>query len=230
MPGRTDERWKGGRWSDLGLRVLSAIVLAPIALGGAWMGGGAWLAVVSGASVGLAVEWSLLTRHAWAGHRLSRAQRVITGLFYFAPTFAALLWLRADPAAGLGNTAFLMLVVWASDVGAYGAGRSLGGPLLAPQVSPGKTWSGVVGGLCAAAAVGAVFAPQGAMAGLLLGAVAQAGDLAESAVKRGFGVKDSGRIIPGHGGFLDRLDGLLAAAPVAAGLSVLSGTGMPLWG
>jgi phosphatidate cytidylyltransferase len=137
-----------------------------------------------------------------------------------------------------------VLVVWSSDSFAYLAGRALGGPKLAPRISPGKTWSGSAGGLVGAMLVGGALAlllpsPPGAGdglpalrgvgAGLLLGLVSQAGDLAESAFKRRSGVKDSGRLIPGHGGLLDRFDGLLAAAPVAALLSLAAPHGAGFW-
>ena len=136
---------------------------------------------------------------------------------------AALAWLRTRSQGGGVSTLALLLAVWSSDVGAFAAGRAIGGPRLAPSISPGKTWAGVAGGLVAAAVAGGLVAAgtgrpvgMGALAGLVLAMAAQAGDLAESAAKRRFGVKDSGRIIPGHGGLLDRLDGLVAAAPVAA--------------
>ena len=138
----------------------------------------------------------------------------------------------------------MVLVVIASDSAAYLAGRAIGGPKLAPSISPGKTRSGSAGGLLGAGLVGALLAwllpappgiaaaaslARGLGAGLLLGLVAQAGDLAESAFKRRCGVKDSGRLIPGHGGLLDRFDGLLAAAPIAALLSLASPVGTGFW-
>jgi phosphatidate cytidylyltransferase len=134
---------------------------------------------------------------------------------------------------------FLFLVVWASDIGAYMAGRALGGPKLWPAVSPNKTWSGAAGGLLAAILVALgtalVFTPGASTVAVvavaaLLGVASQAGDLLESAIKRHFDVKDSSRLIPGHGGLLDRLDGVLAAAPVAALLSFALGQGRVLWG
>jgi len=144
-----------------------------------------------------------------------------------------LAWLRTG---GWGNVLFVLLVVWATDIGAYLIGRFGGGPRLAPRISPGKTWSGAAGGLASALAVGlgtALFS-QAPLAGALFVAAgfsvaAQAGDLLESGMKRHFGVKDSGRLIPGHGGLLDRLDGLLAAAPVAALLAAAFGRGVELW-
>ena len=142
-------------------------------------------------------------------------------------------------AAGRANLLFLLLLVWASDIGAYLVGRPIGGPRLAPRISPGKTWSGAVGGLLAAVLVGVVAAlptaptpplvARAACSPALLGVVAQAGDLAESCVKRHFGVKDSGRLIPGHGGLLDRLDALLAVALAASLLALMQGRGVVLW-
>jgi phosphatidate cytidylyltransferase len=158
------------------------------------------------------------------------------GVLYLGLPAIALLWLRNSSPAGLGNVLFVLMVVWASDIGAYLAGRLIGGPLLAPRISPGKTWSGAIGGLLAALAagiatgawLGAAPLAAGAVA-LPLGLVAQAGDLLESGIKRWVGVKDSSRLIPGHGGLLDRLDGVLAAAPLAALIVLWLGQGEYLW-
>ena len=160
------------------------------------------------------------------------------GVPYLGMAAVALLWLRADPVAGWPNTIFILCIVWGSDIGAYMIGRLCGGPKLAPSVSPGKTWSGAAGGLAAAALAGiavaacfsAGFSPSHvAELAVGLGIVSQAGDLLESALKRHFGVKDSGRIIPGHGGLLDRVDAVLAVAPVAAVLAFSVGRGVVLW-
>lgn len=132
----------------------------------------------------------------------------------------ALLAIRLLPDHGLSMTLYLLLVVWATDIGAYFAGRHFGGPKLLPQVSPSKTWSGLLGGMAAAgslafcyAKVQSVHLPELATGlALVLAVVAQLGDLFESYVKRRVGVKDSGRLIPGHGGVLDRIDGLIFAA------------------
>ena len=126
---------------------------------------------------------------------------------------------------------WLFAVVWATDIGAYAAGRTIGGPKLAPAISPNKTWSGLAGGVALAAAVGAIAAwIQGAVDVVLLAAVsgvlavvAQGGDLLESRLKRRVGAKDSSNLIPGHGGFLDRFDGILAAALVVSGSIWLRG-------
>jgi phosphatidate cytidylyltransferase len=132
----------------------------------------------------------------------------------------------------------LLLVVWASDIGAYVTGRAIGGPRLAPAISPGKTWSGAVGGLVAAALVGAAASAilrngpvfwRPMLFAVLIGIISQAGDLFESQLKRHFGVKDSGSMIPGHGGLLDRLDALLTAVPAAALLALTLGRGVVLW-
>lgn len=145
------------------------------------------------------------------------------GLCYIALPAVSLSWLRAAPENGLLNLVWVLGVVWATDTAAYLTGRTIGGPKLAPAISPGKTWSGAIGGVIGAAIVGAGMASAvgsepwlAVLASLPLSVVAQAGDLAESAVKRRFGVKDSGSIIPGHGGVFDRADALLAAAPAAA--------------
>lgn len=166
------------------------------------------------------------------------AKRLALGVLYIGLAGIALIELRHDTEAGRGNVLFLFLLVWASDIGAYAAGRLIGGPKLAPSVSPNKTWSGALGGLAAAVVVGLVcalrFTPDAAwmpvvVVAIVLGVFTQAGDLLESAIKRHFRVKDTSSLIPGHGGLLDRLDGLLAAAPVAAAISFALGHGRPLW-
>jgi phosphatidate cytidylyltransferase len=165
------------------------------------------------------------------------------GVLYIGLACVALIHLRGDASAGLVNVLFLFLTVWASDIGAYAAGRCFGGPKLAPSVSPNKTWAGAAGGLLSAVAVGGTAAyVMAAMAGTLpptvgrvvlvagaIGVLAQAGDFFESWIKRRFNVKDSSSLIPGHGGLLDRLDGVLASAPAAAVLGVLLGPGEALW-
>lgn len=159
------------------------------------------------------------------------------GLPYAGIGAIALLWLRLQPAHGLYDTAFLVVTVWGTDIGAYLVGRLVGGPKMAPRISPGKTWSGGIGGLLIGGAAAAILAGGGSgfdaaalPAAFLLSIFAQAGDLMESAIKRRLGVKDSGKTIPGHGGLFDRLDGFLAAAPVAALLALSMQGGLPLWG
>ena len=146
------------------------------------------------------------------------------GVLYLGLPLLALVWLRALPEIGVVTVLWLFFVVWATDIMAYLVGRMVGGPKLAPAISPGKTWSGLLGGMAGAAIVGAVMSfamePFRLLPSILLAiglaVVAQIGDLAESALKRQAGVKDSGGLIPGHGGLFDRIDGLLFAAPVLA--------------
>lgn len=217
------------RWGDLRIRVISAVILGPSALVLLWLGGWFWNALIVAVALGLAWEWSALVR--------GRSGWLLTwfGAPYIAVPTVALIWLRADGAVGRWNVLFIVLVVWASDIGAYVAGRMIGGAKLAPTISPGKTRSGAVGALFAAMLIGvAVAAGTGsavhaAMVALVFSVVEQAGDLFESWIKRLVGVKDSGRVIPGHGGLFDRLDGLLAAAPVAALLAANLGRGVELW-
>jgi phosphatidate cytidylyltransferase len=272
-------------WADLRLRVLSAVVLAPIAVAVVWLGGIFWTLLMILLAAGMAFEWVLLCGcrlgrlpglavlvaviaigaiaagpTAWAlpvlaatyvatwviaaripDLRAPRPASLAAGVIYIGLPCIALIWLRHDPLAGLPNILFLLLVVWASDVGAYLAGRLLGGPRLAPRISPGKTWAGALGGLLATIAMGYIvavyFMPSTggglswrvALVAAALGLAAQLGDLLESAIKRRFGVKDSGRLIPGHGGLFDRLDGFLTAGPLAALLALALGPGVMLW-
>jgi phosphatidate cytidylyltransferase len=146
------------------------------------------------------------------------------GVLYIGAGWVSLLLLR-DAQGGFANVLFVVLVVWANDIGAYLAGRLIGGRRMAPSLSPGKTWSGAGGGLVCAIFAGlgvamwfgasspGQFRAEGL--GAAISILAQGGDLLESGMKRRFGRKDSGGILPGHGGILDRVDGLLAAAPVA---------------
>ncbi|HJS87915.1 MAG TPA: phosphatidate cytidylyltransferase [Acetobacteraceae bacterium] len=220
-------------WRDLRARVASALVLVPVALGAIWVGGPFFAGVIAALALGLAYEWMGLCRAGALG-----SESRLGGVFVIALWAAALLWLRGDPEAGRANVIGLALVVWGSDIGAYVAGRLIGGPRLAPRVSPSKTWAGAAGGALASALISVCAAKLlvlevNVAAACLLGAgfsvIGQAGDLAESAVKRRCGMKDSGRLIPGHGGLLDRLDASLAVAPVAAVLSLALGRGVVLW-
>ena len=195
-----------------------------------------WAMAVQG-HTGAALAFTVIgTPVIWrTGFRAPLAWSLAAGLPYIGFGTVALVWLREMPGTGLTDVLLLLLIVWASDIGAYMAGRAIGGAKLAPSISPGKTRSGAIGGLLAATLVGACAAwwsgdsvwalmPLAA----LLSVVSQAGDLLESYIKRCFGVKDSGWLIPGHGGLFDRLDGLLAAAPAAAMLAFALGRGVVL--
>ncbi|WP_026149412.1 phosphatidate cytidylyltransferase [Sphingobium xenophagum] len=154
----------------------------------------------------------------------TRSVRLALGVLYVCLPVMALLFLRGQGPNIFGLTLALwaLALVWATDIGAYFAGRSIGGPKLAPRISPSKTWSGLGGGVVAALLIGfllhrfAGLPIELAAASGLLAVAAQAGDLLESAMKRRAGVKDSGSLLPGHGGVLDRLDGVVTAAPLAA--------------
>lgn len=158
---------------------------------------------------------------------VTRSVRLSLGIFYVFVPVMALIFLRQQQPGGLLLAFWTLSLVWATDIGAYFAGRSIGGPKLAPRVSPSKTWAGLGGGVLAALILGFVlhrFAGlpiQLAAASGLLAVAAQLGDLLESAMKRRAGVKDSGSLLPGHGGVMDRLDGVVAAAPLAAALYLL---------
>jgi len=148
------------------------------------------------------------------------------GTLYVGLPILSLLLIRHQK-EGVVFTLWALALVWMTDIGAYFAGRTIGGPKLAPAVSPNKTWAGLIGGVILASLFGAA---MHALYGLplrmtlatpALAVVAQAGDLYESWLKRRAGVKDSGTLIPGHGGVLDRLDGIVPVAPIAAALVVL---------
>lgn len=157
------------------------------------------------------------------------------GVLYIAPAALCLVWLRSTN-QGHWWTMMLFAATWAADIGAFAVGSTLKGPKLWPRFSPNKTWSGFVGGLAAATGAGALMAALPAFQlnvfaagfiGLAVGLATMAGDLWESALKRRFGVKDSGDLIPGHGGLLDRVDGLMFAVVVMAALRLANHWG---WG
>jgi phosphatidate cytidylyltransferase len=165
------------------------------------------------------------------------------GILYAAIVAICPILLRRDPQMGFAALLFLFATVWATDIFAYLTGRSLGGPLLWPRLSPKKTWSGAMGGLVGGVVAGSVVAYAsagthpvvGGVLALVLSIAAQGGDLLESAVKRRFGAKDASALIPGHGGVMDRVDGLLLAALVAVVIGALrfgaaaSARGLLLW-
>ena len=205
-------------------RVLSALVLAPIAIVAVYFGG--WLFAAFWALAAAAVLWE------WAGLvGVRNFGWVAVGIFYAAAMFIAPVVLRADAQFGMAVILLLFAVVWTTDIVGYFAGRAIGGPKLAPSVSPKKTWSGAIAGLVVAVLIVVLatrFIPQAKVGVLIaltivLSIVSQAGDLAESALKRHFGAKDASQIIPGHGGVMDRLDGFWAATLCAAIIGVARG-------
>ncbi len=211
----------------LAARVLSALILAPPVLAAIYYGSPYFDILVAFALAVMAWEWNRLVRGPSRELSLSRLTWLAGGFLYIGMPSLALLWLRADGDVGRHTVFWLMALVWAADSGAYAFGRLIGGPKLAPRISPKKTWAGFGGGIICAAAAGAAGAsllgkedliPLSALSAAL-GGVSQLGDLFESWVKRRFGVKDTSNLIPGHGGLLDRVDGLLAAAAAAALIS-----------
>jgi len=165
----------------------------------------------------------------------------ILGVAYAALPAFALVWLRSDPTLGLAAMLFLLAVSWTTDTASYAAGRLIGGPKLAPIISPKKTWSGLIIGTIAPAIVGYATSlllkdSSGfrlALVSIAIAAFCQLGDLSESAVKRKFGTKDMSQLIPGHGGLLDRIDGLLFASLAAALIALRDpsspGRGLLMW-
>jgi phosphatidate cytidylyltransferase len=280
--------------SDLLPRILSALVLAPLAIVVAWLPSSSYSAVgtwVFGifwliAAIAVWWEWTTLVSGRPSGNRLlfflgssalmlamvvaefsmartrtpmliialgalaagvfARAERriwVAAGVLYAGALLTAPILLRRDAELGLVAILFLFALVWVTDIAGSFTGRALGGPKLAPSISPNKTWSGAIGGAIGGMLAGgaiAVLAGLGNLSAIALvafglSAAAQAGDLFESAIKRRFGAKDAGRLIPGHGGVMDRLDGFIAAAAVAVGLGIIradmdtAAQGLLLW-
>ncbi|MBS0219708.1 MAG: phosphatidate cytidylyltransferase [Proteobacteria bacterium] len=215
------------RFRGLLTRVVSAVVLAPLCLAAIWFGF-PWIDLMAAIAAPIMLgEWIRLTPGRPAARSLA--------LLYGAAAVVALLWLRHQPDFGRETVLWVIVCVWMTDIGAYLLGNLVGGAKLAPGISPGKTWSGLIGGMCfsavASAACGFVFERGDsvvlALVGVGIAAIAQAGDLVESAAKRRAGVKDSGRLIPGHGGLLDRIDGLIAALVAVASARLIAGGAWP---
>jgi phosphatidate cytidylyltransferase len=197
---------------------------------------------LAGGLLAIAVLTFLSAAAAWREKAGGPAWRYL-GVPYVSLPPIALVVLRDDPGYGVAAIVFVMLMVWAADTLAYFAGRIIGGPKLAPRISPKKTWAGMggamVGSAVAALGVGLTLVVPGLwmllIVAALLAVVEQGGDLFKSAMKRHYGVKDSGRLIPGHGGVIDRVDGLVAVATVAALIGALragieyAGAGILVW-
>lgn len=245
----------------LALRMASAAVLGPAAVGASWIGGPVFAGLVAFLCVLMAFEWARMIERAEltpvffslglggalalilaAGERYELAYLVCAasgvaaaaaaikgsgewkwaafGAAYFVAPSVALIWLRENAEEGRGFLLLLFAIVWGADTGGYVAGRLVGGPKLSPKISPAKTWAGAAGGLLAGGIAAAIGAPllfgDAANAGHVamgagLGLASILGDMAESAFKRRFGIKDMSGFILGHGGVLDRLDGMIFA-------------------
>jgi phosphatidate cytidylyltransferase len=217
--------------ATLAKRILSSLVLAPLAIAAVFYGDWPYHVFLAFLFIIAVREWSMMAL------RLQRPFIIILlGICYFLSGFASFIIVRADPTEGLTATLVLLVTVWASDIGAYAFGKVIGGPKVAPRISPGKTYAGLSGSILAGAIVPPLAALSGhsilsasdmqlatmssgdnamlLMIGVFLGISGQCGDLLISFVKRKAGVKDTGALIPGHGGILDRIDALLLAGPV----------------
>jgi phosphatidate cytidylyltransferase len=253
---------------NLLLRIVAALVMAPLAVAIAYAGGWFWTVLVTAAAIGLYVEWLaiigerkprllavgilILLGVSWVDAEHMAAAPVVAavvlgvlavgvssleqrawaaaGIGYALAASIASGAVRLDPIWGFAALMLVLLVVWATDIGGYFAGRLIGGPKLWMRVSPKKTWAGAIGGFVASLGVAGGFAAFGfgktlplLLLGSALSVASQLGDLFESAVKRRFGVKDSSHLIPGHGGLMDRLDGFVAAIVLAALFGFLRG-------
>lgn len=272
LPETREKIW---RFSNLQLRLLSAVLLGPLMLLFVGMGGVIYQAVLAAILLIGLYEWLRMApvrvplplgifafgsfaalfllgtygHYAWAtlgmvassallltlmrGRGIDRLW-VMSGLPFLTACGLGFLYLRAVPENGMMLVYFLVLTVWATDTGAYFGGRTLGGPRMAPDISPRKTWAGSLCGLISGCAMGLGFAyffgGKAILPALFLAAIislaSQAGDLFESWLKRRAGIKDSGGLIPGHGGMLDRIDGLVAAAAIYASIVHWSGAGI----
>ena len=266
------------KWADVGVRTLSAVILAPVVLIDIWYGG-IWFQIFAAfLGILMAHEWTIIAHgrstSQFALHALAAlfaafvpgeagAPAALAGIFviaavayagvafgprakswwnyvgvpYVALPVLALVILRDDEQWGLHAIMWLVAVVWAADILAYFAGRLIGGPKLAPRISPKKTWAGLGGAMVGSAIAGGLYGwhvapwilPLVIMAALLA-IVEQAGDMMESAFKRHYGVKDSGHLIPGHGGIMDRVDGLIAVVVVAGIIGYLRNPEAPAAG
>jgi phosphatidate cytidylyltransferase len=201
--------------SELLVRTLSGLLMIAVALVAAASGGNLFAVLVAAAATLMFYEWTRITRGwgpAWN----------IAGFFYALIPALALLWVRERDLHGLFLVIWIFIVTWSTDIGGYLVGRTYGRTKLAPAISPNKTVEGLLGGVALAAILGGAWASfTGLGSALLLLAplfaiAAQSGDLFESGMKRKAGVKDSGSLLPGHGGLLDRLDGMVPVAVLTA--------------
>jgi phosphatidate cytidylyltransferase len=196
--------------SDLGIRTASGVAMMVVTAAAIWLGGYAFTIFVALIAIGLLREWQLLVMEITQAP-MQRLAWTLGGILYIG-TAAALMAVLRDTGQTDALLAFIGVVI-ATDTGAYFAGRTFGGPKIAPRISPSKTWSGLAGGMVSSGLFLASFA---FIIGAQLAAMAQAGDFFESWMKRRAGVKDSGNFIPGHGGLFDRLDGLLPVVIIGA--------------
>jgi phosphatidate cytidylyltransferase len=207
--------------SNIVTRTLSALILAPLVLLAIYLGGIAFNLTILLCSVLMAVEWGRIVRAAATKtlRPLGKLGWNILGFFYVVIPCGCLIALRDLPQGEQMIVIWMLFTIWAVDTGAYFTGITIGGPKLAPKISPKKTWAGTAGGIIAAVLVGLCFALFGieiqgntVANSVIIALLAVVGDLLESAFKRHFMVKDSGNLIPGHGGILDRVDSIVTVA------------------
>lgn len=215
---------------ELQKRILSSVVLAPIVVIALLQGGVLFDIIMVVGAIIMSFEWSAII-HSKPREEIRYKTWFIGGIAYCACFAVSMIYLRDENVGGFGTVFALLLTVWATDIMAYFTGKIVKGPKILPAVSPNKTWSGLIGGMVAAALTlgsASVFFDNGtmlkcAMLGACIAILAQIGDFFESWMKRHFDIKDSGWIIPGHGGILDRVDGLMAVFPIAALAALLKG-------
>ena len=201
--------------NELFVRTFSAIVMMLVAVAAALQGGYYFAVLAAAAATAIYYEWTRIVR-GWG------AAWYISGFVYALIPALALLWIRDRADHGLALLLWIFVVTWATDIGAYFIGRTFGRTKLAPTISPGKTVEGLYGGMAGAAVLGGGWVlltglnPTLFVLAPLFAIAAQGGDLFESWMKRRAGVKDSGNLLPGHGGVFDRLDGLIPVAVLTA--------------
>lgn len=215
--------------SSLTLRLISSAILIPVVMSLVAVGEWFFIGLVAVCIVIAFVEWTNISRH-MPIRPLFKYALVAIGFFYLGFSFLEMAYLR-EQSGGLFWTIMFMMCIWASDSVAYLFGKTMGGPKMSPTISPNKTWSGYAGALIGPALIlgleqsllpmanfggpiTTVTLPHAILAGVAIGITGQSGDLMISAMKRKAGLKDTGAIIPGHGGILDRIDALLLALPV----------------
>jgi phosphatidate cytidylyltransferase len=209
--------------NELATRILTGVILVCIALLAAYAGGDIFAVLVAAVATAMFYEWTRMVRGWGLGW-------YVGGFLYALLPALALLWIRERDAHGLTLLIWAFIVTWSTDIGAYFAGRNFGKRKLAPSISPNKTVEGLYGGMAAATLLGGAWALANGLGKPLLAfppllaIAAQTGDLFESWMKRRAGVKDSGNWLPGHGGVLDRLDGLVPVAVLIALAQLIGAT------
>lgn len=207
--------------NELAIRSGTGLAMMIVALAAAYVGGYSFAVLSAAAATAVFYEWTRIARGWGFGWQVG-------GFIYALAAALALLWIRDRSYDGLALVLWVFIVTWGTDIGAYFTGRAIGGPKLAPAISPGKTWSGLYGGVAAAAVIGGAWAFYAGLHLVILllaplfSVASQGGDLFESWMKRRAGIKDSGTWLPGHGGVFDRLDGMLPVAILTA-LAVVAG-------